>query len=270
MSGKLKLLVFIFIIAVIGWTIFWFYDYQKDAATKKGEDLYKTIVNRGFLIVGVKTDTKPFGFIDSTGKNVGFDVDIAKYIAKEILHDENKVEFVPVTDNERLYKLNLNKVDMVIATMTVTPSRQHYADFSNAYYITGQALLVRNGSSIRSLGDLSNKKVGVIFGSTAEDTIKFLLPTANVMGYKIYDDAYRALKNGTVLGVVADDAILRNYSISDSAVKLLPKRYSRDSYAIAFRRGPESDYILEIVNHVISDMDNRGIITQLKHKWNLN
>lgn len=267
---KTKLLIILGILLIVGWTVFWLYDYNKDGATKKGGDLYQTIVKRGYMIVGVKTDVKPFGFIDEKGENAGFDIDIARNIAKDILHDESKVKFVPTTDSDRFYQLNLGKVDMVIATMTVTPTRQHFADFSNAYYITGQALLVRNGSNIRSLGDLSNKNVGVIFGSTAEETIKFLLPTAHVMGYKTYKEAYNALKAGHILGITSDEAILRNFSLNDSGVKILPKRYSRVSYAIAFRRGEESNYILEIVNNAISDMDNKGIFNQLKRKWGLN
>lgn len=264
-----KLLIVFGVIALLLWTAYWFYDYSKDDATKKNANLYKTITERGYMIVGVKTNSKPFGFIDSSGKNVGFDIDIARAIAKEVLHDPEKIKFVSVKESERLYMLNIGKVDMIIATMTVTPKRQHFADFSNAYYITGQALLVKNGSKIRSLSDLSNKNVGVIFGSTAEETIKFLLPTTRVLGYKTYDDAYRALKNNTVLGITSDDAILRAYSMNDSGVKLLPKRYSRDSYAIAFRRGDESNYIIEVVNNVLSDLDHRGVLVQLKRKWGL-
>lgn len=264
-----KILIIVGIIVLVCWTVFWGYDYSKDAATKKGDNLYKTITNRGYMIVGVKTDSKPFGFIDSTGKNAGFDIDIAHHIAKEILHDPEKVEFVPLKESERMYILNIGKVDMVIATMTITPKRQNFVDFSNAYYITGQSLLVRNGSSVRSLADLSNKNIGVIFGSTAEETIKFLLPTAHVLGYKTYEEAYKALKSGNILGITSDDAILRTYSMKDSGVKLLPKRYSRDSYGIAFRRGDESTYMIEIVNNIISDMDHRGIFTQLKRKWDL-
>ena len=266
---KIKLLILLGIILLIGWVAFYFYDYSKDAATQQGGDLYKKVLDRGYIIVGVKSDVKPFGFINEKGENVGFDVDIAKNIAKEIFHDETKVKFIPVSDKERMYLLNLEKIDMVIATMTVTPKRQHFADFSNAYYITGQALLVRTGSSIRSLGDLSNKNIGVIFGSTAEESIKFLLPTAHVLGYRTYHDAYKALKAGTVLGVTADEAILMNFSMQDPSVKLLPKRYSRDSYAIAFRRGEESNYILEVVNNAISDMDSKGVLNQLKRKWGL-
>ncbi|MCM1265233.1 MAG: transporter substrate-binding domain-containing protein [Candidatus Gastranaerophilales bacterium] len=266
---KNKLLIFLAVIAVICGIIFYVYDYTRDDAIKSGEDLYKTIIERGYLIVGVKTDTKPFGFIDGSGINVGFDVDIAHAIAKEIFHDPSKVKFVPVTDEERLYLLNLNKVDMVIATMTITPTRQNFVDFSNAYYITGQTLLVRKGSSVRSMSDLSDKNVGVIFGSTAEQTIKFLLPTAHVMGYKSYEDAYNALKSGHILAITSDDAILRTFALRDGSVQLLPKKYTRDSYGIAFRRGDESNYMIEIVNNIISDLDNQGQFIQLKRKWQL-
>ena len=266
---KKKVLIILSAIALICWTLFYIYDYTRDDATKTGGDLYQTVINRGYLIVGVKTDAKPFGFIAESGANAGFDVDIAHRIAKELFHNPEKVKFVPVTNSERMYILNLNKVDMVIATMTVTPARQHFVDFSNAYYITGQSLLVRNGGTIRSLADLSDKNVGVIFGSTAEQTIKFLLPTAHVMGYKSYQEAYRALKSGSILGIISDDAILRSYSIKDTGVKLLTKKYSRDSYGIAFRRGDESNYMLNIVNNVISDMDNQGEFIVLKRKWQL-
>lgn len=266
---KRIVIIAICVLALLGWCAFWLYDYSKDGATKKGGDLYQTIMKRGYIIVGVKTDTKPFGFIDTNGANAGFDVDVAHYIAKELFHDENKVKFVEVTDNERFYLLNLNKVDMVIATMTITPKRQIFADFSNAYYITGQSLLVKAGSPVRSLADLSNKNIGVIFGSTAEETIKFLLPTAKVMGYKTYQEAYNALKAGHIMGITSDDAILRGFSSYDSGVTLLPKRYSRDSYGIAFRRGDESNHILDIVNNIIADMDKRGVFIQLRHKWNL-
>ena len=101
---KKKVLIILGIIGLICWTIFWMYDYNKDAATKKGEDLYKTVIQRGYIIVGVKTDAKPFGFIDSNGANAGFDIDIAHYIAKELFHDPTKVKFIPVTDKERMYK----------------------------------------------------------------------------------------------------------------------------------------------------------------------
>lgn len=261
-------LVLLFILLII-LGAFYAVDYFNDEANKKNDDLYKTILQRGYIIVGIKTDTKPFGFIEN-GVNVGFDVDIAREVAKDIFHDPQKIKFVPVSDNDRLYLLNLNKLDMVIATLTINQTRLLSVDFSKPYYLTGQTLLVRKGSPVRSMADLSEKKVGVIFGSTAEQTMKFLLPSAKVLGYKSYDDAYRALKSGDVLALTADDAILRRFVTSDLSVEILPRRYSKEFYGVAFRKGEESATLLNKVNTVISDMDKQGKLNQLRQKWNLN
>ena len=103
---------FWFIVISIVLLIVYAVDYKLDKANSIEEDLLKTIKSRGYLIVGVKTDTRPFGYLEN-GKNVGFDIDIAKYIAKDILHDQNKIKFVQVTPSNRLYFLNVEKVDII-------------------------------------------------------------------------------------------------------------------------------------------------------------
>ncbi len=244
-------------------------DYKLDKANSVEEDLLKTIKSRGYLIVGVKTDTRPFGYLEN-GKNVGFDVDIAKYIAKDILHDPNKIKFVQVTPSNRLYFLNVEKVDMVIATMTVSPERSAIINFSKPYFVAGQAVLVRSGSSIKTLADLNDKNVGVLYGSTAEKNIRMLMPSVNVLGYKTYNDAYNALKAGRIAAITSDDTILRHYALTDGSVKLLPKRYTRELYAIGVRKEPESKSLLKIVNINVINMVNDGTLTSLKRKWKLN
>lgn len=262
-------IIILLILVAIVFGIFYAIDYFNDDANKDSVDVYKTVMDRGYIIVGVKTDTKPFGFIDGSGANVGFDIDLAHEIAKELFHDPQKVKFVPVSDNDRLYLLNLNKLDMVIATLTISDTRRMSVDFSKPYYLTGQALLVRAGSPIRSMADLNDKKVGVIFGSTAEQTMKFLLPTAKVMGYKSYDEAYRALKSGEILAITSDDAILRRFTSSDSSVKILPKKYSKEFYGVAFRKTDGQNTLKDIVNNVISDMETQNQFSQLQSKWGL-
>ena len=86
---------FWFILISIALVIVYIVDYKLDKVNSPSEDLVSIIKSRGYLTVGVKGDTRPFGYIEK-GKNVGFDVDIAKYIAKDILHDSNKVKFVQV------------------------------------------------------------------------------------------------------------------------------------------------------------------------------
>jgi len=86
-----------------------------------GESVFETIKKRDKIVFGVKYDTKLFGLKNpSSGEVEGFDIDVAKQLAKEILGDETKVEFVEVTSKTRIPLLNKGDIDAIIATMTIT------------------------------------------------------------------------------------------------------------------------------------------------------
>jgi hypothetical protein len=86
---------------------------------------------RDKLIVGVFTDKPPFGFVNEAGRYVGFDTDIGRQFAKDLLGDENKVEFVAVEPASRIPFLQSDKVDLILANMTVTPERKEAVEFTN-------------------------------------------------------------------------------------------------------------------------------------------
>lgn len=236
---------------------------------KKQDNLstLERIAERGKIIVGVKFDTKPFGYVNEKQQVVGYDIDLAKRIAKSLLGDENKIEFKQVTPSSRILALNSGQVDMIIATMTITPQRQEVVDFSVPYYMAGQSILVPKSSSIKSMQDLNEKKVIVVFGSTAEKNLRSIAPDAIISGYKTYTDAYSALKSGRADAITSDDTILIGFAIQDKSLKLLPKRYSKEPYAIAFRKGVASSGLKEKVDFVIKDMIESGELNQLKAKW---
>lgn len=261
---------FWYILIAIVLAIFFIVDYKMDKSNSVDEELLSVIKQRGYIVVGVKTDTRPFGYLDKNGKNIGFDIDIAKSIAKEIFHDENKIKFIPVTPSNRLYKLNSKEVDIIVATMTTSQERKSLVNFSKSYFLAGQAILVRTGSFIKSLSDLENKNIGVLYGSTAEKNIRILVSTAKILGYKTYNEAYNALKNGRIVAITSDDTILRNYAITDPTVKLLPKRYTKDFYAIALRKTDDSESLLKLINVNITNMMSDGSLLKLKRKWQLN
>lgn len=225
-----------------------------------------TINDRNKMIVGVKTDTFPFGYIDENGEYAGYDIDLAKLLAKEILGAEDKVEFVPVTASDRMMKLYSEEVDMIIATMSITPSRLKLLDFSDPYYIAGQALLVNAGSEIKGIRDLEGKKAIIVFGSTSEKSLRMAVPNAGIVGYKTYDDAYKALKEKKADAIVSDDSILIGLSLKDPSVVLLPKRYSREPYAIAFRKGRESEDLIRMINRIIEESARYGKLQALQKK----
>lgn len=230
-------------------------------------DMFDDIIKRGYIIVGVKTDTKPFGFINSKGENAGYDVDIAKYVAQYILSDRNKIKFVPVTPANRLIKLTTGEVDIVVATMTITPQREKIINFSIPYDYAGQAILVKSSSKITSIADLAAQNVGVIWGTTAEKNMSNLAPNANIIGFKGYDEAYRALKQGKVCAVTSDDIILSGYAMKDSEVKLLPKRYTREPYGIGFRDGKGAPKLRNALDFTINDLKQKNVINRLHKQW---
>lgn len=234
---------------------------------EEGGDVLSQIQKRGKLIVGVKYDTKPFGYLESNQILAGFDVDLAKYIAKELLGDEAKIEFKQVTPSSRILALNSGEVDMVIATMTVTPQRKEVVDFSIPYYAAGQAILVPNSSKITSISDLNGKRVIIVFGTTSEKNLRLRVPDANIIGFRTYTGAYTALKQGRADAMTSDDSILMGFALADNSVKMLPQRYTKEPYAVAFKKGASSTRLLERVNDIISDMQRSGQLNQIKAKW---
>ena len=242
---------------------------KKEEETAIIDDL-TTIIERDQIIIGVKTDTPPFGYLDKDGKNIGFDIDLAKLITKKLLKDESKVNFVPVNPANRIMKLSANEVDMVIATMSVTPNRRVILNFSVPYHIAGQAIMVLKDSKLSSLNELNGKKAIIVFGSTVEKNLRTNVPNITIIGYKTYPEAVAALKQGKADAMIADDTILMGFAMNDSSLKILPRKYSKEPYAVAFRKTDESQELLKAVNLELKESINRGEIKQLKAKWGIN
>lgn len=232
-------------------------------------DLYNEILSRGKIKVGINTDSKPFGFYDENGNPAGYDVDLAHYIAQYIVKNPDALEIIPVTPSNRLIKASTGEVDIVISTVTITPQRQEIVSFSTPYDAAGQAIMVNRSSAIRSLGDLGGQTVGVIFGTTAEKNMAKLVPTANLRGFRSYNDAYNALKAGQINAITSDDTILNRYAIDDSNVILLPRRYSNEPYGIAFKKGTSTKKLKQELDFAIKDMKQKNVLVRLRKKWGL-
>ena len=237
---------------------------------KKGvsDDLSK-IYQRDKIIIGVRDDAPPFGFRDKKGNLIGYDIDLAKIITASILGNENRAEFVPVTASNSIMNLNSGDVDMLVATMSITNQRQQILDFSIPYYIAGQAILVKSSSQAQSLSDFEGERLIIVFGSTSERNLRTNVPEVKIVGYKNYTQAVNALKDGKAQGIVADDSILLGFAVNDKSVKLLPKRYSKEPYAVAVRKDDKSTRLLAKVNDVIGSLQSTGRLNRLQEKWQI-
>lgn len=235
----------------------------------KSRDDYDIIKKRGRIIVGVRSDTKPFGYRDINGNLQGFDIDLARIIAKHIFADTDAVEFIPVTASNRISMLNSKKVDMLIATMSITDQRRLVVDFSEPYYMAGQAILVKDKKDIPSIKQLNGKRIIIVYGSTGEMSVRMNAPEAIIRGYKNYHLAYDALKRGEADAMIADDTILYNLSLNEPSVTILEKRFSKEPYAVAFRKGEDAAKLKEAVNFTINLMSHSGKLRELQMKWGI-
>ena len=263
---KKSLIIFFIFFTVISVIYVMFFTPTEEFAES---DLYNDIVQRGVIKVGINTDSKPFGFYNSDGKIAGYDADLARYIAQYIVKNPDRVELIPVTPSNRLIKASTGEVDIVISTVTITPQRKEVVSFSVPYDAAGQAILVPVNSSIKTMSDLAGQAVGVIFGTTAEKNMKKLVPTANLRGFRSYQEAYNALKSGEVNAITSDDTILSRYVMDDKNVKLLPKRYSHEPYGIAFKKGESTVKLKENLDYAIKDLKQKNVIARLRKKWGI-
>ncbi|EGB5536291.1 transporter substrate-binding domain-containing protein [Campylobacter upsaliensis] len=135
---------------------------------ESGVNSIERIKNAGVVKIGVFGDKPPFGYVDEKGANQGYDIILAKRIARELLGDENKVEFVLVEAANRVEFLKSNKVDIILANFTQTPERAEQVDFALPYMKVALGVAVPKDSEIKSVGDLKNKTLILNKGTTAD------------------------------------------------------------------------------------------------------
>lgn len=233
----------------------------------KNHNLYKSVVKNGKIVVGISFESKPFGYMDTDGQVKGFEADLAREIAQRLLGDSSKVEFKDVKSQDRIGAVDSGAVDMVISTMTITPSRRRQVDFSIPYFVAGQAICVKKDDKIDSIYDLINKKVIVIIGTTGEKNIKRFAPNVFIQGYNDNSEAIDAFIKGEADAITTDDALLQGLVAADGKYKLLPMRLTREPYGIAFKKSRHTKLLRQKVNEIIQDMKSDGTLQAIKDKW---
>lgn len=211
------------------------------------------IKQRGYIIIGVKSDSPPFGYYDKDNKLVGLDIEISKKIAQYVFDDSSpdKYKLVTVSPQNRISKLNSKEVDVLVATMSVNDKRKLVIDFSSPYYMINQKIMVKKNSKINNIQYFNkNGKLVVVMGTTGDKIVRMILPNAYVIGAKTYNEAINYLKNNQVDAILGDDAILNG--LNNGEYKIINRSYSREFYAVAVRKSADSKELLNKINSVIA------------------
>ncbi len=166
------------------------------------------IKQRGKVRIAVFSDKPPFGFVDADGKNQGYDVYLAHRIAKDLLGDENAVEFVLTEAAARAEVLAADKVDITLANFTVTPERREAVDFANPYMKVALGIVSPDGAVITDVNQLKGKKLIVNKGTTAETYFSKNYPEIELLKYDQNTETFQALKDGRGAALAHDNTMV--------------------------------------------------------------
>jgi glutamate transport system substrate-binding protein len=193
--------------------------------------------------VGTKFDQPGFGLKGLSGKPEGFDVEMAKLVAKALDIPEDKIEYTETPSTVREQVLQQDKVDIVVATYTINDKRKAVIDFAGPYYIAGQSILVKaDDASITgpdSFKDGTKKVCSVTNSTPATNIEKYLKDKAKqLVLFDIYTKCVDALKGGQVDAVTTDNVILTGFiATNEGQFKLAGSTFTEEPYGIGLKKG---------------------------------
>jgi ABC-type amino acid transport substrate-binding protein len=221
---------------------------------------------RGKLLVGVRTDFPPLGYMDASGELQGFEVEIARYLAKALFSDDNqRLQLVPVTAESRIPFLYNGLVDVILAAMSVTEERKKMLEFTRPYFESGTVLLVRKDSPVKGAHDLSGKLTGIIQGSVQATDIIEYAPTAKVVKFSKIEDALHALRAKQIDVLCQDELVVRSILKQNPDLQVVYRPFHYRVYAAAVQK--DDHEFVNWINAQIEKAKQDGTYEKLLGKY---
>lgn len=193
------------------------------------------IQESGKIVIGVFSDKKPFGYVDSNGEYQGYDVYFGNRIAQDL---GVEVEYVPVEAASRVEYLVSNKVDIILANFTVTAERQEKVDFTLPYMKVALGVVSPDDALITDVEQLNGKTLIVSKGTTAETYFTENYPDVNLLKFDQYSEAYNALLDGRGDGLSTDNTEVLAWALENEGFSVgVESLGSIDTIAAAVQKG---------------------------------
>ncbi|SEG61155.1 amino acid ABC transporter substrate-binding protein, PAAT family [Thermomonospora echinospora] len=244
--------------------------------TEKQEAESKSLVQRakesGKLVVGIKFDQPALGLKKPDGTYEGFDVDVAKYIAKELGVQESGITFKEARSENRESFLASNQVDLVVATYSITDSRKPKVTFAGPYYVARQdTMVLADNNDITKATDLKGKKLCRAAGSNSWRRVTEPPPDgkldidAELVDATGYSDCTAKLESGALDAVTTDDLILAGFASQQKGkFKVINDPFTDEKYGVGVKKGDLET--CEAVNKAITKMYSDGTAKTLLEK----
>jgi polar amino acid transport system substrate-binding protein len=207
-------------------------------------DTLEKIKSSGTLVIGTRTGSPPFAYVNKNNEWVGFSIDLVEFLVKpeveKAVGKSIKVEKKESAPSTRIPLLTSNAVDLIAETMTDTPQRRETVDFSLTFFYTGAQFLVKKGSPIHGVNDIAGKRIATQQGSTNEKILREKYPQAQLRAFPDQPAAFQALAQGQVDAYTNDGiqlAGLKAKSPNPAEWEVVGDFYSEEPYGMAMRKG---------------------------------
>ncbi|QIK76552.1 glutamate ABC transporter substrate-binding protein [Nocardioides piscis] len=241
--------------------------FAPDGGADQGQSLQR-IRERGFLIAGVAADNYLLGFRNPfTAQIEGFDIDMVNAIAAGIFGtSDGHVQLRVITAADRIPLLAEDEVDIVARNMTINCTRWQQIAFSAEYFRSGQKLLVRKGSGIKSIEDMAGKRACAPVGTTSIENIQALAPEAIPVTATNDTGCLVKFQNGETDAITTDDTVLAGLAAQDPYAEVLAtRRLTEEPYGIGVNS--ERVDLVRFINRVFERMRADGSWQASYNRW---
>lgn len=237
-------------------------DGASSAAVDETQQAIDAIKAKGTLTIALESTFAPFEYMDGD-KVVGIDVDIAQYIADQW---GVKLEVQDLAFDTALSSVANGIVDLGLSGISKTADREKNMNFSDPYFESNQVIVVKVGSTIKTMADLKDKKVGAQTGTTGESLAKEELGKDKITGYDKYTVAVQDLMNGQIDAIVMDAyPAAAAVAANEGKIIVLDEKFGSDSYCIAVKK--DATGLTNAVNAIIKDLKDSGKLDQIIKKY---
>jgi ABC-type amino acid transport substrate-binding protein len=232
----------------------------------------KAIRDRGAVVIGHAKDANLMSFVGPDGQAAGYSVDLCRAIAEEAAKAaglaQTKIQYVPVTLDNRFDMVTSGKIDIECATSTITLSRMQRVDFTAMTFLSGGSLLVRRGAAIHNVAGLVDEAVAVVPGTTTETTLRAALERsfidAKVVPVKDHVEGIAALESGKVSAYASDRVILIGLLLESGQLEkfgIVEELFSYEPYGFMVRRN-DADFRL-VANRTLARLYRSGEVLKI-------
>jgi len=224
----------------------------------------------GVLKFGTAAVTEPMSFVDASRNVVGFDVEFAAYVAKKL---NKQLEITDMEFGAMLPALIAGKVDMIGAGLSITAERAKKVLFSESYYPSGIAVLVKDGDKVhntsqmilQSAADISDKRIGVLLGSIHDAYATKTYPRAEILQYQSPSDLMVALTSGKADAVFYDQSSLPDILSKNSDIGILQKDEFKVPLGAGFNK--QNSTLREQFNAFLTEIKSNGTYAGMVDRW---